>query len=112
MAQFPKKRSHSEVLEVRTLTYLLGKHNSTHVKEVKVLFAQLYPTLCDPMDCSLPGSSVHSISQAVSCHWSELPFPSPGDLPVPGITPMALPVVSLLSESQGKPIQPIALAFF
>ena len=22
------------------------------------------PTLCDPMDCSLPGSSVHGISQA------------------------------------------------
>ena len=28
-------------------------------------FAQLYPTLCDPMDCSLPGSSVHGIFQAV-----------------------------------------------
>ena len=25
---------------------------------------QLCPTLCDPMDCSLPGSSVHGISQA------------------------------------------------
>ena len=26
--------------------------------------AQLCPTLCDPMDCSLPGSSVHGIFQA------------------------------------------------
>ena len=26
--------------------------------------AQLCPTLCDPMDCSLPGSSVHGILQA------------------------------------------------
>ena len=26
--------------------------------------AQSYPTLCDPMDCSLPGSSVHGIFQA------------------------------------------------
>ena len=26
----------------------------------KVLVAQLCPTLCDPMDCSLPGSSVHA----------------------------------------------------
>ena len=25
---------------------------------------QLCPTLCDPMDCSLPGSSVHGIFQA------------------------------------------------
>ena len=27
--------------------------------KVKVLVAQTCPTLCDPMDCSLPGSSVH-----------------------------------------------------
>ena len=38
-----------------------------------VLCAQLHPTLCDPMNCSLPGSSVHRISQArilvVCCHF-------------------------------------------
>ena len=27
-------------------------------------FTKLYPTLCDPIDCSLPGSSVHGIFQA------------------------------------------------
>ena len=27
--------------------------------------AQLCPTLCNPMDCSLPGSSVHGIFQAI-----------------------------------------------
>ena len=32
--------------------------------EVKVLVAQLCLTLCDPMDCSPPGSSVHGILQA------------------------------------------------
>ena len=31
---------------------------------VCVLIAQSYPILCDPMDCSLPGSSVHGILQA------------------------------------------------
>ena len=31
---------------------------------VLVLVAQSWPTLCDPMDCSLPGSSVHGIFQA------------------------------------------------
>ena len=35
------------------------------------------------MDCSPPGSSVHGTLQAVE--WSGLPFPSPGDLPDPGI---------------------------
>ena len=30
---------------------------------------QLYPILCDPMDCSLPGSSVHGISQVRILEW-------------------------------------------
>ena len=33
-------------------------------KKVKVLVAQSGPTLCDPTDCSPPGSSVHEILQA------------------------------------------------
>ena len=37
------------------------------------------------MDCSLPGSSVHGILQARIL--SRLSFPSPGDLPDPGIEP-------------------------
>ena len=40
-------------------------------------------TLCDPMDCSPPGSSVHGISQARILEW--LPFPIPVNLPSPGI---------------------------
>ena len=47
--------------------------------------AQSCPTLCDPMNCSLPGSSTHGIFQAR--YWSGLPFPSPRDLPEPGIKP-------------------------
>ena len=38
--------------------------NNTMKVKVKLLVAQLYPTLCNPMDCSLPGSSVHGILQA------------------------------------------------
>ena len=37
--------------------------------------AQSYPTLSDPMDCSLPGSSVHGFSRQ-EC-WSGVPLPSP-----------------------------------
>ena len=48
--------------------------------------AQSCPTLCDPMDCSLPGSSVHGIFPGKSTGVG-LPFPSPGDLPNPGIEP-------------------------
>ena len=52
------------------------------------------------MDCSPPGSSVHEICQAR--YWSGLPFPSPGDLPNPGIEPgsPALQADSLPTELQ------------
>ena len=36
--------------------------------------AQLYPTLCDPTDCSLPGSSVHGIFQARILEWVAVSF--------------------------------------
>ena len=37
---------------------------------------QLYLTLCDPMDCSLPGSSVHGILQARILEWVAISFSS------------------------------------
>jgi len=36
--------------------------------------AQLCPTLSDPMDCSLPGSSVHGILQARVLEWVAIAF--------------------------------------
>ena len=66
--------------------------------------AQLCLTLCDPMDCSPPGSSVHGDSPGkntgVGC-----PCPPPGDLPNSGIEPSspALQVDSLPFEPPGKP---------
>ena len=36
--------------------------------------AQSCPTLSDPMDCSLPGSSVHGISQASVLEWAAIAF--------------------------------------
>ena len=37
---------------------------------------QWWPTLCDLMDCTLPGSSVHGILQARLPEWVSVPFPS------------------------------------
>ena len=56
---------------------------------------QWAPTLCDPMDCSLPGSSVYGILQARILECSSL-----GDLPNPGIKfrSSTLQVDSLSSE--------------
>ena len=50
-----------------------------------MLVTQSCPTLCDLVDCSLPGSSVREILQARILEW--LPFLSPGDIPDPGIEP-------------------------
>ena len=58
--------------------------------------------LFGPMDCSLPGSSVHGISQARSGK----PFPSPGDLSHPGIKP-ASPALAggfFTTKPPGKPM--------
>ena len=64
-------------------------------------------TLCDPMDCNPPGFSVHRILQQE--YWSVLPFPSPGDLPNPGIKP-ASPAFTgefFATEPPGEPKRPV-----
>ena len=62
-------------------------------------------TLCDPTHYSTPGSSVHGISQARILGKKKLPFPSPGDLPNPGIELMspALQANSLPLSHLGSP---------
>ena len=65
--------------------------------------AQSCPTLCDPVDCSLPGSSVHGIFQARILEWVAISFSrrSPNPETEPGSP--ALQADSLLSEPPGKP---------
>ena len=41
---------------------------------VCVLRAQLCPALCNPRDCSLPGSSVHGLLQARILEWFAISF--------------------------------------
>ena len=68
---------------------------------MKVLVAHLCPTLCNPMDCMAPLSMEFSRQE----YWSGLPFPSPEDLPDPGIEPRSptLQADSLQSEPPWKP---------
>ena len=119
---------------------------------VLCLVAQSCPTLWDPMDCSLSGSSVHGDSPGknteVGCHvllqgifptqgsnpgllhcrrilyklshqgslriLDQVPIPSPGDLPDPGIKlgSPALQVDSSPPELPGKPINLLGIAIF
>ena len=64
--------------------------------------AQSWPALCDPMNCSQAVVSMKFFRQE---YWSGLPFPSPGDLPNPGIKPRSytLQADALPSEPPGKP---------
>ena len=70
---------------------------------VLCLVAQSCLTLCNPVDCSPPGSSVHGDSPGkntgVGCH------APPRDIPNPGTKPSSpvLQVDSILSEPPGKP---------
>ena len=61
-----------------------------------MLIAQFCPTLCDAIECSLPGSSVHGTLQAR--------IPLPWILPNPGMEPRSptLQTNSLLSEPPDK----------
>ena len=43
-------------------------------KKVKVLVPQSHPTVCDLMDCRLPGSSLHGIFQGRILEWVDISF--------------------------------------
>ena len=68
-----------------------------------MLVAQSCLTLCDPMDCSLPSSSVHEIFQARILKWVAISVSRGSSQP--GIEPRspALQADSLPTELQGKP---------
>ena len=111
------------------ITWQLNKNNKLHYSGIETLVCpdtfylskeytmektiNLRLSLCEPcsginslwpMDCSPPAP----LSMKFSMHeyWSRLPFPSPGDLPNPGIEPRssALQPDSLPSETPGKPL--------
>ena len=75
---------------------------SYYSSDLKV--AQLCLTVCDTMGCSPPGFLSMEFSRE---YLSGLPFPSPGDLPDPGIKPRSpeFQTDSLLSGPPEKPLQ-------
>ena len=79
----------------------LSNFTSTFLSVSKV--TQSCPTLCDPMDYSPQAPQSMGFSRQE--YWRGLPFPSPGDLPDPGIDPAspALQANSLLLSHQEAP---------
>ena len=81
-------------------------HRSEFWFSIHRVLTQSCPTFRCLLDWSPPGSSVHGISQARILEW--MPFPSPGDLPNPGVKPEspvspALQAGSPPAEPSGKP---------
>ena len=71
---------------------------------VCVLFTQLYPTLCNPMDCSSPGSSVHGILQVSIVQWVSSPLSRGSSQPRIEPRSPELHAGYLQSKSPGKPM--------
>ena len=67
-AFFMVQISHPYMTTVKTITLIM--YNVEGEGEV----TQSCPTLCDPMDCSPPGSSVHGIFQARVLEWVAISF--------------------------------------
>ena len=67
----PTQGSNLGLPHCRQIVYHLSHHQG---KKKWSEVAQSCPTLCDPMDCSLPGSSVHGIFQARVLEWVAISF--------------------------------------
>ena len=96
-AQFQIKRN-----TMKTANQQPQENNPIMFRKVKV--KSLSPTLCDPVDCSPPGSSIHGILQARILEWVAISFSR--DLPDPGIEPRSptLQADALASEPPGRPM--------
>ena len=85
------------------LDCIMGRRDGGWMRTCAVLClaAQLCLTLCNPMDCNLPGSSVHGILQ----YWNESPRPPPGGLLDPGIEPKSQTESLPLSHQRSRDVE-------
>ena len=60
--------------KVKWMNIFLGIFQVNSSLKVKVLVAQSCPTLCDPRDCSPPGTSAHGIFQPIILEWVAILF--------------------------------------
>ena len=82
-------------------TLIKSKINSIMFKANISSVAQSCPTLCGPMDCIPPSSSVHGILQARILEW--VAISSSGELPNPEIKPGSPELAGFTTEPPGKP---------
>ena len=73
-AHYYKQHSLSRTLKQLNLFQDDSEKLMTHESEKWKLVSRLCPTLCDPVDCSPPGSSIHGILQARVPEWVAISF--------------------------------------
>ena len=81
------------------MSFILSRFVNRPNTPIKVKWsevAQSCLTLCDPMDCSLPGSSVHGIFQARVLEWGAISFSRASSPGVHG--PLAISSLNILEE--------------
>ena len=93
----PRSFSYTTILD-----YSWPLFSSHHTDKCCCLVAQSCSILCDPMDCSLPGSSVHGILQARILECVAMPSSRESAQPRDQTLSSALQADSLLLSQQGK----------
>ena len=76
---------HMHIIKTQPENWLSESSHQSAASKHAVLVTQSRPAVGEPEDCGLPGSPVHGIPRPE--YRSGWPFPSPGDLPEPGINP-------------------------
>ena len=97
------KKRWGEWISIRLFAGLINLESASEV-------AQLCPTLCDPMDCSLPGSSIHGIFQARVLAWVAISFSRVSPRTRDQTRSHALQADTLPSEPPGKPLYHLSLS--
>ena len=83
LVAFPFTRGSSQPRDQAQVSHIAGGFFTSWAtrKKVKSEVAQSCPTLCDPMDCSLPASSIRGIFQARMLEWVAVSFSRGSSLP-------------------------------
>ena len=68
---FPTQGSNMGLLHYRQILYQMSHQERSAAAAAAAKSLQSYPTLCDPIDCSLPASTFPGILQARTLEWAQ-----------------------------------------
>ena len=111
MLLFPKLWSKPLIWAITPVPDIVSS-NCISLANSQEFLAQSWPTLCDPMDCSPPSSSVHGILQARTLEWDAIAFFKGSSQPRGRTRSPAFQADSLPSEPSWKSLSSPTLKHF